>query len=325
MSSSKAWSKEEDKAFENAIANHWTHDSKEQWDTIASLIPTKTIPELKQHYRLLVEDVDDIEAGVIPIPKYLGEESSSSSTKENNHHGGSTSNRRSSCNYTNGFSGFGHDSNSAGQSSGKANSRAEQERRKGIPWTEEEHRLFLLGLDKFGKGDWRSISRNYVISRTPTQVASHAQKYFIRLNSMNRDRRRTSIHDITSVNNGDVSSSHQIPITGSTNPSSGPSVGAPMKHRPHHPVPPGMGMYGAPMGHPVAAAPGHMPSGSWNSGDDAAQPPPPPAICYAGCVPDGSTSGYASIGLKSGERGDRGDIEKQSNGGFSSNFLRSKM
>lgn len=124
-------------------------------------------------------------------------------------------------------------------------------------------RLFLLGLDKFGKGDWRSISRNYVISRTPTQVASHAQKYFIRLNSMNRDRRRTSIHDITSVNNGDVSS-HQMPITGQSggaNPPNGSTVGAPMKHRPHQPtMPPGMGMYGAPMGHPVAAAPGHMPS-----------------------------------------------------------------
>ncbi|KAJ0712855.1 putative transcription factor MYB family [Helianthus annuus] len=258
MSSSKVWSKEEDKAFENAIATHWSQDSKEQWDTIASLVPTKTIPELKQHYQLLVEDVDDIEGGLIPIPKYLGEESSSSSTNPQGGGGGLNSNRRSSCNYSNGFSGFGHDS--AGQSGGKGNSRAEQERRKGIPWTEEEHRLFLLGLDKFGKGDWRSISRNYVISRTPTQVASHAQKYFIRLNSMNRDRRRTSIHDITSVNNGDVSS-HQIPITGqsgSTNPS---TVGAPMKHRPHQPsMPPGMGMYGAPMGHPVAAAPGHMPS-----------------------------------------------------------------
>lgn len=32
------------------------------------------------------------------------------------------------------------------------------------------HRLFLLGLGKFGKGDWRSISRNFVISRTPTQA-----------------------------------------------------------------------------------------------------------------------------------------------------------
>ena len=46
----------------------------------------------------------------------------------------------------------------------------EQERRKGIPWTEEEHRLFLMGLAKFGKGDWRSISRNFVVSRTPTQA-----------------------------------------------------------------------------------------------------------------------------------------------------------
>eukprot|EP00889_Picochlorum_renovo_P005133 jgi/Picre1/32163/NNA_007509.t1 len=74
------------------------------------------------------------------------------------------------------------------------------ERRKGIPWTEEEHRLFLMGLAKYGKGDWRSISRNFVITRTPTQVASHAQKYFIRLNSQNKkDKRRASIHDITSV------------------------------------------------------------------------------------------------------------------------------
>ena len=77
------------------------------------------------------------------------------------------------------------------------------ERRKGIPWTEEEHRLFLMGLAKFGKGDWRSISRNLVITRTPTQVASHAQKYFIRLNSSaakKDNKRRTSIHDITTVN-----------------------------------------------------------------------------------------------------------------------------
>eukprot|EP00736_Rhodelphis_marinus_P006462 Rmarinus@m.17872 len=49
--------------------------------------------------------------------------------------------------------------------------------RKSTVWTEEEHRLFLLGLMKFGKGDWRSMSRHYVISRTPSQVAAHSQRY----------------------------------------------------------------------------------------------------------------------------------------------------
>ena len=60
--------------------------------------------------------------------------------------------------------------------------------------------MFLLGLKKYGKGDWRNISRNFVQTRTPTQVASHAQKYFIRLNSGGKDKRRSSIHDITTVN-----------------------------------------------------------------------------------------------------------------------------
>ena len=42
-------------------------------------------------------------------------------------------------------------------------------------------RAFMVGLEKYGKGDWKSISRYCVKSRTPTQVASHAQKYFEKL------------------------------------------------------------------------------------------------------------------------------------------------
>ncbi|KAL8226594.1 hypothetical protein R6Q57_016426 [Mikania cordata] len=67
----------------------------------------------------------------------------------------------------------------------------------GIPWTEDEHKLFLVGLQKVGKGDWRGISRNFVKTRTPTQVASHAQKYFLRRSNLNRRRRRSSLFDIT--------------------------------------------------------------------------------------------------------------------------------
>ena len=63
-----------------------------------------------------------------------------------------------------------------------------------------------MGLKKYGKGDWRNISRNFVVTRTPTQVASHAQKYFIRQLSGGKDKRRASIHDITTVNLIDMKS-----------------------------------------------------------------------------------------------------------------------
>lgn len=71
------------------------------------------------------------------------------------------------------------------------------QKRKGVPWTHEEHRQFLLGLQKFGKGEWRHISRDFVPSKTPTQVASHAQKFFNRhCNSATRGKRRSSLFDM---------------------------------------------------------------------------------------------------------------------------------
>ncbi|KAJ0961859.1 hypothetical protein J5N97_029687 [Dioscorea zingiberensis] len=74
--------------------------------------------------------------------------------------------------------------------------RGGHERKRGVPWTEEEHRTFLAGLEKLGKGDWRGISRNFVKTRTPTQVASHAQKYFLRQNNPNKKKRRSSLFDV---------------------------------------------------------------------------------------------------------------------------------
>ena len=54
-------------------------------------------------------------------------------------------------------------------------------RRVAIPWTEEEHRMFLIGLKNLRRIDWRAISQNYVKSRTPTQVASHGELYLARI------------------------------------------------------------------------------------------------------------------------------------------------
>ncbi|OWM75723.1 hypothetical protein CDL15_Pgr021888 [Punica granatum] len=69
-------------------------------------------------------------------------------------------------------------------------------RKRGKPWTEEEHRTFLAGLKKLGKGNWRAISKKFVTTKTPTQVASHAQKYFLRQTSQDKKKRRSSLFDM---------------------------------------------------------------------------------------------------------------------------------
>nr|UKB40127.1 MYB transcription factor [Anemonopsis macrophylla] len=175
------WTHEENKLFENALAIY-DKETPDRWQKVAAMIPGKTTVDVMNQYKELVNDVSDIEAGLIPIPGYT----TSSFTLD-------WANNRT-------FAAQSYDSGGGGGKRGPSARPSDQERKKGVPWTEEEHKLFLLGLKKYGKGDWRNISRNFVITRTPTQVASHAQKYFIRQLSGGKDKRRSSIHDITTVN-----------------------------------------------------------------------------------------------------------------------------
>ncbi|CAG7877940.1 unnamed protein product [Brassica rapa] len=80
----------------------------------------------------------------------------------------------------------------------------EKDNKRGRPWTAKEHREFLKGLDEFGRGDWKSVSRKYVKTRSARQVASHAQKYFQRQDMENHAKKRSSIHDMTLVDDNDV-------------------------------------------------------------------------------------------------------------------------
>jgi len=58
-----------------------------------------------------------------------------------------------------------------------------KDRKKRTSWTMEEHQLFLTGLERFGKGHWKQISRTLVTTRSPQQVASHAQKFYKQLSA----------------------------------------------------------------------------------------------------------------------------------------------
>uniref|UniRef100_A0A6M2EG11 Uncharacterized protein n=1 Tax=Populus davidiana TaxID=266767 RepID=A0A6M2EG11_9ROSI len=167
-----SWSRLEDKQFEQALVL-FPEETPRRWEKISSYVPGKSWREVRNHYEDLVHDVSEIDSGRVEVPFYDQDEL------------------------------WGDSTTSLGSPAAESRSGKEREhtdRRKGTPWTEDEHRLFLIGLQKYGKGDWRSISRNAVVSRTPTQVASHAQKYFLRLNSVKKEKKRSSIHDITATN-----------------------------------------------------------------------------------------------------------------------------
>ncbi|EEF36713.1 DNA binding protein, putative [Ricinus communis] len=178
------WTPAENKMFENALAVY-DKDTPDRWHKVAAMIPGKTVGDVIKQYRELEVDVNNIEAGLVPIPGYNTSAFTLDWVNSNSYDGFKPS-------YA-----FGGKRSSSGRP-------ADQERKKGVPWTEEEHKLFLMGLKKYGKGDWRNISRNFVVTRTPTQVASHAQKYFIRQLSGGKDKRRASIHDITTVNLNEI-------------------------------------------------------------------------------------------------------------------------
>ncbi|KAG0502756.1 hypothetical protein HPP92_002828 [Vanilla planifolia] len=152
-----AWTPEENKAFERALVDV-PEEAPDRWWRIAVQIPGKAPEDVRLHYLDLLHDVALIDSGRVDPPEYDID-------------------------------------NDDGCGSPEAVPTKEG-RRKGVPWTEDEHRRFLEGLERFGRGDWRNISRWAVKTRTPTQVASHAQKFFLR-QSVKKDSKRKSIHDIT--------------------------------------------------------------------------------------------------------------------------------
>lgn len=60
-------------------------------------------------------------------------------------------------------------------------------------WTEAEHKRFLEGLRLYSK-DWRMIEE-HIGTRTCSQIRSHAQKFFMRLQKQQREMRGQKLGD----------------------------------------------------------------------------------------------------------------------------------
>ncbi|PIA46621.1 hypothetical protein AQUCO_01500276v1 [Aquilegia coerulea] len=159
------WAEDEKKLFDFLIADA-DLSSMDLFETIASQIPGKTADQVEEHFHSLIPKLDISNHGLVPD---RGKTLVSSDEVESSKH--PVRGRRPTPNNT--------------------------ARRHHVPWTEMEHRLFVWGLEECGRGAWKSIARHFVRTKTSCQVASHAQKYFMRRdNPGSYVGRRYSILDI---------------------------------------------------------------------------------------------------------------------------------
>lgn len=119
-SSSSVWSREQDKQFEKAIATY-PENSSDRWEKVAADVAGKSVEDVKLHYELLIDDVNRIESGFVEVPCYNSSPDASAGDDGTAKKGG----------------------NSGHLNGDSKSSRADQERRKGIAWTEDEHRSII--------------------------------------------------------------------------------------------------------------------------------------------------------------------------------------
>lgn len=121
------WTPAENKLFENALALY-DKDTPDRWKKVAEMVPGKTVLDVKRQYEELEHDISSIEAGLmdlIPFPANTSRSAASAFTLE---------------------WGCAHPFDAQKQCFGaggkrlQSNRLPEQERKKGIPWTEEEHK-----------------------------------------------------------------------------------------------------------------------------------------------------------------------------------------
>ncbi|XP_012834988.1 PREDICTED: transcription factor MYB1R1-like [Erythranthe guttata] len=146
------WTFEENKMFENALAEI-DPSSPAFFENVGSRVPWKTIEDIKNHYQALIEDVGLIESGKFPIPDY----------EQNNvyHH----------------LEGKKYDQiESINKDEGSPSTKNGQQRRRGVPWTEEEHQYIIShGIEQV----WERRLEEHLKSNPETRPFTYSSSPFL--------------------------------------------------------------------------------------------------------------------------------------------------
>ncbi|KAK6154492.1 hypothetical protein DH2020_008740 [Rehmannia glutinosa] len=170
------WTWEENKQFEDGLVE-FPGGCPNRWERISARLGTKSAAEVEQHFAVLLDDVAAIEAGLIDLPEYSGKDGFRSSEPQKN-------------------------------PKIEKKQTGVLQRKAARPWTEDEHSMtfhFMLPLHviqvistwtgKIWERRLEEHSRYMVLTRSPAQVASHAQKYYERLEKEEPNKKRRSIFD----------------------------------------------------------------------------------------------------------------------------------
>ncbi|KAG2393674.1 hypothetical protein C9374_007205 [Naegleria lovaniensis] len=74
-------------------------------------------------------------------------------------------------------------------------------------WTQEEHKLFLEGIEKYGKKDVKAIA-SHVGTRNATQVRTHAQKYYAKIDREQKKVREKKLEEAKKRQPNEKTSGH---------------------------------------------------------------------------------------------------------------------
>ncbi|AQK44256.1 hypothetical protein ZEAMMB73_Zm00001d025685 [Zea mays] len=105
----------------------WANGVRDRWERVAAVLPGRTVADITAHYDDLEFDVGSIEVGFVPFPRC----------------GGGASQSAAGFTFEAGGTGFKRSCHVVGR--GKRECGPDHERKKGIPWTEEEHKR-IVGL-----------------------------------------------------------------------------------------------------------------------------------------------------------------------------------